>query len=75
MLVDSLQRTDNELMYEKLSLVSIYKVTCKNNYTSYKVPSRGGSRKGNRPPKTYESNFFTMILYNSENSIRDIKPI
>jgi len=26
-------------------------------------------------PKTYGSNFlFTMILYNSENSIRDIRP-
>jgi len=26
------------------------------------------------PPKIYESNFFTMILYNSENSIRDVRP-
>jgi len=23
-------------------------------------------------PETYESNFFTLILYNSENNIRDI---
>jgi len=30
--------------------------------------------EGDRPPKTYESNFFTKILYNLENSIRDIRP-
>jgi len=39
---------------------------------------RGGSKVGAigsiAPPKIYESNFFTMILYKSENSIRDIKP-
>jgi len=28
---------------------------------------------GYRPSKTYENNLFTMILHNSENSIRDIK--
>ena len=38
---------------------------------------RGGSREAIGaiiPPKTYVSNFFTMILYNSENSIRDLRP-
>jgi len=27
------------------------------------------------PPKTYKSNFFTMMFYNSENSICDIRPV
>jgi len=37
--------------------------------------SRGGSRGGAiAPPKTYQSNFFTIILYNSESNIRDIWP-
>ena len=35
--------------------------------------SRGGPRWGNRPPKTCESNLFTMILNNLENSIGDIR--
>jgi len=37
---------------------------------------RGRSREdwGNRPPKIYESNLFTTILYNLENNIRDIRP-
>jgi len=38
--------------------------------------SRGGSRGGDcaiASLKTYESNFATMISYNSEKSIRDIR--
>ena len=42
-----------------------------------KTESRSGADTGgdwgDRLPKTYESSFFTMILYNSENSIRDIR--
>jgi len=34
---------------------------------------QGGAIGVISPPKTFESNFFTMILYNSENSIRDIR--
>ena len=45
-------------------------------HSAYTCPPRGGSRGGVSgmiaPHKTYESNFFTMILYNSENSIRDV---
>jgi len=41
--------------------------------------SRGGSKEagdwGDRPPlKPTKVTLFTMILYNSENSIRDIRP-
>jgi len=42
------------------------------------INCRGGPRGGrlgrSPPPKTYRSNFFTIILYNSENNIRDITP-
>jgi len=30
--------------------------------------------EGNRPPKTYKLTLFTMIVYNSENSIRNTRP-
>jgi len=30
-----------------------------------------GGQLGRLPPKTYGSNFFTLILYNSEISIRE----
>jgi len=33
-----------------------------------------GGRLGDLPPKTYESNFFIMILYKLENNIGDLKP-
>jgi len=29
---------------------------------------------GEIPPKTYKGTLFTMILHNSENNIRDIRP-
>jgi len=32
-----------------------------------------GDDWGDCPPKTYESNFFTIMLYNSEHNIRDIR--
>ena len=43
------------------------------NVTAPRGWSRGGDW-GDFPPKTYESNFFTVILNNSENIIRDIRP-
>jgi len=36
--------------------------------------NRGESRRGDRSPKTYELGLFTMIMYNSENSIRNTRP-
>ena len=45
----------------------------RNNMTAGADP--GGTIGTIAPPKTYESNFFTMILYNSENNIRDIRPL
>jgi len=53
-------------------LEKIFWLTLNKYYIS---PGRSGSRGGgNRPPKPAKVTLFTIILHNSENNIRDIRP-
>jgi len=60
--------------WKTTSLWREFQINTASAFTKKTAGSRGGSKGGDWPLKPTKVTLFTMILYNSENSIRDIRP-